>query len=232
MENFATELFKVEDAADFFRELRCFAELINQSSRKEMMPLTESGIKKFNSLPTAKKQAIKTDFSVYSNLIYSASKYDLRDEERLLGHAGRRLGLIFSENLFDYIQSGDIIEIYNMEFKQIYRNLALFDICSYSLIELLSYEFYELYERSAQVNDFIIKGVHELLNRPFSLDPIPLDHIPRHLMREKFSVEKVTSHIEFKWLFPIYKWPNEFAGVLCTQRATPTKELPLNVQFL
>src|SRR5690606_31551866 len=148
----------------FLREVRRFVDLLKSKNFK-VRDITETSIEHFLSLPEPIRRKIAKQFLAYSNIIFSASLdgIDIRNDVELLKYTKKSLGIIISDEVYDTIKTGEIIEIYNSDFVQVYRNLALFDICGYGILDLLAYEFYELYERSERVNEKIFILGQELM---------------------------------------------------------------------
>jgi hypothetical protein len=69
------------------------------------------------------------------------------------------------------------------------------------------------------VNTWLMGAGQILAERPYSLAPISLGNIPKHVMREKFSEKKISFMIEFKEMYPVYTWNREFYGYLILQGA-------------
>lgn len=182
---------------------------------------------KFLSLPLQQQEKVFGHFNSYLKLIGMAegfpvnqeiSEYkEIYSEKDLLKVCARNLEVEFHSDIYTKITNEDIIEVYDRDLVQIYRNLGFFDLCSYSLLDLLSYEFYTLYERSLQVNSLMIEAGKQLIDRAYSLEPVSLRHISKHLMREKFSDKKISFMIEFKEMYPVYTFNRDFYGYLIIQ---------------
>jgi len=194
---------------------------------------TKNSLHRLDHLDEASFLRVQDFVSTYFNLLQDANispekaVYNLDNEKALLSACARRLGVVFHSDVIDKITTEDVIEVYNHDLIQIYRSLSFFNLCSYSLTDLLTNEFYELYERSVQVNSHLIKAGEILQARPYSLEPVDLSDIPRHLMREKLSEQKISFFVEFKKMYPIYTISGAFYGyliVLRGQKATREME--------
>lgn len=219
------ELHKV--SADLIEYLQTFCRFA-QDKNINIRVYGENSLSKFLSRPLEEQAAILDGFKKYANLIDSAflaqgaaapnQKYS---EAELLKFCLGKLKLRIKSDVYDSITNDQIIELYTKEMKQVYRNLSFFKLCSYTLLDLLSYQPYELYERSLQVNHLLMEAQNELSTRAYCLEPLSLQHIPKHLTREKFSDQRLSFLIEFKEVYPVYTENNEYAGLLAIQEARP-----------
>lgn len=218
---------------DFISNVRTFENLLDKY--RFALPKTRmASIEFFESLALAERERIAKNFSSYAQLIVSAETegVNLRSDNHLLKFSAKKLGIYFSDEVYNLTFESDIIEIYDLNFVQIYRNLALFDICGYSITDLLTHQFYELYERSEKVNEQLIEAATKVMTRNFDLSPLSMAHVQKHLMRERFSELKVTSEVQFKYLFPVYQWPQKLSGLMTIQTARPIPEVEEHISFI
>jgi hypothetical protein len=184
-----------------------------------------------------KLDKIISNFSNYKKLIQSSLETDpdcLKDESLLLNQIGQFMNLRVTSDLLGKIQHDDIVEIYNQDFVQVYRGLTFMHICNYTLVDLLTYEFYELYERSVSVNEHLFAAAKIVTERGTS-EGVSLKHVPAHLTRERFSEERGVFQITFRHFFPIYLESHDFFGYLVVLRARPYAEPDLKtdkIQFI
>ncbi len=217
----------------FVFELRKFCDLVNSQKRKIRSHSADS-IARFEAKSVDQKNRIVEDFLAFAQPFqeHAVEKDLFKSEPELLKKIMFSLGAMIDSQAYYEITDGDIIEIYNADFKQVFRNLEFMYVCSYTLMDLLAHEPFELYERSQQINTYIFEAAGQLLNRGFNLSPISLEHIPKHLIREKFSEENLTSLVELKRAYPLYKWPRTIYGWLVIQRGESVKEPPKDVVFM
>src|SRR5690606_17702992 len=76
----------------------------------------------------------------------------------------RRFDLRPCSDLFDLLDSNDVIEVYRYDFIQIYRNLRFLELCTYSLDEVFSYEWPELFHRKQEINFELFDLTREILS--------------------------------------------------------------------
>lgn len=210
-----------EIAQLLLREIETFLRAIHPYGQN-LKTHTPRALEHFMSKPPEVQAAIYGGFRVYAGLIGSILDEDPRvvfNEVQMLRKVSARLRFVISEDVFDSLTDDMIVEIYDQDFRQIYRSLKFMDLCNYSLLDLLTFEFFELYERSASVNENLFKVAHHLKDTQPSAGVDLSENVPRHVLRERFSEKRDMFNIEFKSMFPIYRWPKESAGVLTTMKA-------------
>lgn len=221
------------EVLSFLKNVEGLSQLASQFNFR-VTPYGQSGLDKFLSMNDEHQDRVIHGFTSYFEFLSSAVEegIDLREDGRLLEMFARRMGLVFSNQIYETLVSGDVIEVYTAELIQVYRNLEFMNLCSYTLLDLLSNEFYELYSRSETVNKALLEVGTKLYSREFGLNPISLREIPRHLVKEKFSANKLAIFVDFKEMYPLYTWPNKFYGYLLVQRAEESKTQNIDVSFL
>lgn len=130
----------------------------------------------------------------------------------------RRMGLTYAGDFLDHVRDEDLVEGYDLHRFQIFRNLRFMERSSYSLVEVLSFEWPVLYERSSAITNQLMSYCDEILwqaNRTIRFD------IPLHYIRELRSVERQVLEVEFKYLSPLFSGPNQPFGILASCNANP-----------
>lgn len=199
-------------------------------------PYSQSSIRKLLSFNPDERRQFHARLQRFNTMMTGAidTKVAHSDDRYFIELSAKRLGLIFDKGVYDILKPGDVVEIYNVDLMQVFRNFAFFDVCSYTLLDLINNEFFELYDRSQLINHYIIEATSTLANRPYDLSPISLQHVPKHLLQEKFSQDKLTSMVQFKWMYPVYTWPQNLFGYLVIQSGEVLNEIPpdQNLSFL
>jgi hypothetical protein len=122
----------------------------------------------------------------------------------------QKMGLKAKFDIFEHIGPTDIVEIYNHQNVQVYRNLFFFQICSYSFDELLSIPWWQLYRRSDEISQLIFANGSAIFRRDI-LEPI-VPEIPEHLLEEIASEERLKMNLQIKLMAPLQ---NEAGEVYC-----------------
>lgn len=203
----------------FGRKLQDFCNLLGRYGIAAT-PLSDTGVQKFTSLSFIHRDLIIENFTFYADLIFSAEKngVDLKDEEALVRFALPRLGLTASQGTMDKIKDGNVIEIYNAQNIQIFRNITFMEFCSYSLLDLITFEFYELYERSTHITAKLLDAGREVLGTAIDFLDFAEKNVPQHTLREKFSDARDQYLVTMKYLCPLYSGPNKRSALLVVQQ--------------
>lgn len=104
-------------------------------------------------------------------------------------------------DLFDQIDDGDLIEIYDDRNIQIFRNFQFFRVCSYTLDDLLCRPWWELFRRDLNIINRIMKTAEKIyaqnMRHSISLD------FGRHTVDEIDSPRRYHAVVENKILSPL-----------------------------
>jgi hypothetical protein len=196
---------------------------------------SERSLQTFLGLPNEAQTEIIKGFTGFLEFLTSChlDGMDLRSDALLLKTFLDRFGFIYDDGISDNICRGDVVEVYSVGQKQVFRNLAFMDLCNYTLLDLLSHDPYHLYERSEKIKHYLADVVNILVTRPYNLAFVSMDHIPKHVLREKFSDQRLSSIVEFKMTYPLYTWPpKDLAGFISIQRGQNIENSNQELSFL
>lgn len=207
--------------------LESYADLLYYKGHA-VQPYSQTSIRKLLSLNEEQRRQFNARLQRFNTMMSGALDVEVahKDDRYFIELCAKRMGLIFDKGVYDILKPGDVVEIYNVDLIQVFRNFAFFDVCSYTLLDLMNYEFFELYDRSQLINHYILEATSSIGKRGFDLSPVSLQHVPRHLLQEKFSQDKLTSMVQFKWMYPVYTWPQIHFGYLVVQSGEVLKEIP------
>lgn len=112
---------------------------------------------RFPTLPPATQIQIIENLEAHNRLL-EASLTEVNRSARppaqsLTWAALKVLGLIPPKDAFSHLEDTHIVEIYSPNFTQIFRSLNFFKFVSYSLDELMTYHFSDLYTRSGTTTE-------------------------------------------------------------------------------
>ena len=160
-------------------------------------PMSVDVYKDFERLPEAQKGAVYRVLDFMESLVSEAIEKGINPmrDLQLTWYALRQLGLMASGDLFQVLEDTDCIEIYTSEGVQLYRNFQFFEYCSYSLEELMTYPFYELYERPVWLEAEMRRSVGMCLQEPTQIHDL---NIPDHNCCEKRSRRAHAGRVHFK----------------------------------
>lgn len=158
------------------------------------------GLPYFNRLtPQLQKEVIKS-IKFYTDLCseHVTEGYKLKDSNTFTWRAFRAYGLVPVSDLFSYIKSNDIIEVYSTENRQIFRNFQYFQYCSYSIEELYSVEWWHLFARDESITKKIMEEAYQVFNG--ETQGIFFSKTERHQVKELISQDKLSNFYKLKFL--------------------------------
>jgi len=146
-------------------------------------------------------------------------------ERRLVERALSFYGLeLRDENFWKNVKFDDVIELYNEDGNQVFRTLNFFKTCGYSLLDLLTHEWYVLWERPK----FVMNSMFESANKVFSGEYTSSNpmNVPQHIVKEVFNGTDAldfaprSALINFGVICPVFDSEGRPAGFLinCSAR--------------
>lgn len=178
---------------------------------------TEASWAQFDKMSSDQKdQTYRNFLSYYAVCEEAVNSGDLIcDSQALLWRMIKKLGLRPSGDLFNKISDGDVIEIYNKDFIQTFRNLRFFEISSYSIAEIFFYEWRHLYYRDNEVTQQIAARAIEVFTGQ-SEGTQDVSSIPEHYLIEEFSEGKNKMLMQEKFFSPLFDSHGEIQALVAT----------------
>ena len=127
-----------------------------------------------------------------------------------LSYFGFRIPKI--DQVLDLIDSGTLIEAYTTDFVQVYRSPDFYGVSDHSILRLEVSEWFELFERSANVLDRQIGLVSRVFEGEFT-DPL-LAPLPPHVVKEINSPKPKASESNSILYAPLYSSEGAVSGIL------------------
>lgn len=179
---------------------------ISSRSGISIKTYSEESWMRFIDLPAERQSEILRSFTSYQELCSSAEADGISflDNQDLMRYVLKKLGLRVSNDYLDSLVNDDLIEVYNLDHNQIFRNLRFFDVTDYSLLDLLTYEWEVLYERGQAMTEKTMKAIH---NAVAGNETVPMGVEP-HPMRECLSESQPIVEVAFKLITPTYNIEN------------------------
>lgn len=126
-------------------------------------------------------------------------------------------GLRYPSDISDLIQSGDSIEIYDLENFQIYRNLTFMKKSGYSVLDVILGHWHELWVRPKVIQEKMVAAVMAAFQNP---DAIVRSEIEPHFVRESYdSATARILRVDFRFLLPLKNLAGQMGGFLVASRA-------------
>lgn len=215
----------------------CLASLDKSFTRLGLTAVepTSYSIDKFMQLPENQRRNIAKMINIYDkvlseNVIGGPSDKDI---ERLhLQRAVNEFKLkVVDQNVFSAIEDGDVVEIYDAEGKQIYRNLMFCKLSSYSLLDVAVNTWQELYERPVSSLEGIYGRVVEQLTTKVMTTPY---NIEKHILKERFiySRRQKIFMMDMKYISPLENEEGARVAVISVARVEVLSDTGLEIDFI
>ncbi|RYZ82587.1 MAG: hypothetical protein EOP06_21425 [Proteobacteria bacterium] len=148
----------------------------------------------------------------------TASGEQLMDTKRLTWRALRHFGFVPSEDLFSTMTEDTIVEVYNTDNIQVFRNFEFFKFCSYTLEDTFCRPWPELFRRP---DPFIAKAVQDRLTEVLNTGSRSLvpSGISSHVVEEIDSLRLNRMMLEIRDFAALYDKQNQLAGYIALERA-------------
>jgi PAS domain-containing protein len=124
------------------------------------------------------------------------------EEKQLLWSCMTRLGVRPPSDLFERIDPTDYVEIYDAQGIQVFRNFEFCRLITYTLDEILTYGWDELYERSQDLTSTIFGEVARMFGSKATVADLA---IPTHTCAEKLSGSGRSFEVKMKFFAPLFK---------------------------
>ncbi len=153
---------------------------------------SEKSLHLLAALPEEKKRATLAQLQILIQIIMqsefenpSPDVSNDHPEKGLLEKALEFYNFELRDDFWKLLEKEDIVEIYNLDEIQIFRTLNFFKTCAYSLADLITNEWFMLWERPS----FVIERMIETSRGYFSgkNEGIQKMPIPQHVLREIYS---------------------------------------------
>ena len=150
----------------------------------------------------------------------------LKDSATFIWYALRSLNFIFPSNLFQFIRNGHVIEVYDLNNIQIFRNFKFFDLTSYTLEDLLCRSWTDLFIRVNEEHTCSIIETCEKFYTKELTTVTPLAHVGMHRILESDSpfMHKMDAVIEY--VAPIFDTFRRPSGFIAIESAELVEESP------
>jgi hypothetical protein len=187
-------------------------------------PATYS-IEQFAKAPAEKQKEILTNITTYLRILAQTFEPEIDRSPRAREVARLKWSLkcfglkTLNDDVFNAVSENDVIEVYNLQGIQLYRNMMFFKVCSYSLLDLSINSWDQLYDKPSTVVDATMKVIERLFTS--GTQPIPYN-IGTYLQKEKFHYAKQlkTLKVEPKYIVPLVDFHSgQPAGAFSTYHA-------------
>lgn len=210
-----------------YRALLTEFALMGQGAGLKITPFRGDGYLYFSDMPEHLQDALMAGFGSYVGVCREVLSEggSLRDDQILLWRMFQKLKVHPPSDLMSQIGDGNVIEIYNGEFVQVFRNFNFFELCSYTLDDLLCRPFFQLFKREEWVTQKLMEvGFLFFSNQISGVYPW---NTGEHTILEIDSDERLLSVIENRIAAPLFNAAGQVEAVVNVIRcksSTSTKK--------
>lgn len=175
----------------------------------------------FLKLNPSEQDSILSGLRLYQTLLQQVTEEGYAEEKKLLWYALKKLRLVSTSNMMDLIEDGDLVEVY-MGTRQVYRTFNYYNLCSYSLDELASMPWDQLFHRPPEITAQIFNEIGAALQGR----KVMISETPQHVVEELLSPNKYKFKYQLKYIVPLVDLETRredcVLGVIKAERFTGT----------
>lgn len=158
-------------------------------------PYSPKAIQALRALPLEKKELIAKQLQSTLNVVLMATEVEQpsteHTERRYIDPAIKMYGLEIRDTEFwNKIEKDDVIEIYSSENIQLFRTFNFFKISSYSLLDLLTLEWYLLWERPSFVMNALMEAAQAMMEG--KMQTATQINAARHVLKEIYNDDSIS----------------------------------------
>lgn len=172
----------------------------------------------YSALSDERKTAALERLRVYHQSLASMENagHAIDNSSRSLWHALKTLGFTPDSEIFSKFENDDVIEVYDSNGTQMWRNFNYMKICSYTLEELLCHDWPTLYWRDEKLTENLVKLMVDTVSSG-TRGPNFID-VDYHLVEECFSVEKFRLKVRHDYICPLFRTGGYCDGFIVTSK--------------
>lgn len=201
--------------------------------RKPLRRSAAKTIADFALLPETHKQSALKALQLQLQFVNEAidEGVDAFNEFSMVRMAMRKLNLFSDENILEKMDSSDVVEIIDMNMIQVYRSYSCFGLYNYSIAELVTYPWYELYERPSWVTDKIMELSMPVFQGERSFRELP-DLMPPYVLKETRTEERAAFLMQEKFYARMISSLTREPYLLSVKKVTPIEAPAKGLNFL
>lgn len=181
-----------------------------------VLPYRAADLPLFNSLPLEKRKHSVQYLESFHGVLEMMKKngVDFKNNSKALWEGIKVMGFRPPSDLFGFLKDDHKIEVYNAEGIQIWRNLGVMSICSYTLEEMYCMDWQDRYARNESDTKQIISMVQTILSGKVR-NTIPA-MIGDHTVIEKSSINQYVLKASHDYFCPLFNEYNQVRGFVVT----------------
>lgn len=179
-------------------------------------PFSKPQLPYFSSLPPEEQSEALDRLCSYDRICAEmhSQGQSLKNTRLFVQKALDEFGLQVRDGHLDVIENHHLVEFYNLNHVQIFRSFRFFEVSSYTLEDITCRKWWNLYERSPQDEATIQKIAADFVSS--SAKTMTRVTMPRHVIREKDTLERLVVQTQLHWLIPLYKG-QDYAGIFAIE---------------
>jgi hypothetical protein len=191
---------------------------LGKSAGYTIIPTTNVSLPLFSALEYSKQlqavEILEKSRDIYESMI--KRQQDIRNPSLVVWAAFRYLNLVPPANFFDKFGEEDVIQIYTKDNYHLFANFRFFELCSYTLEQVYSLPWTELWYRDAEALADLMAVIAGALG-PDQTDAISFNK-PTHIVRELASPFKYELNYAVRGIAPVWeKKPFRKAGFMIVE---------------
>lgn len=164
----------------------------------KVVPYKDAQLYDFQKLSSLQKTEVTYTLGVYIQTLKSEHASDDFSNERFVLQFLFRLGLLPSEDLTNSVRNERYIQIYNRDQLQIFRSLNCYDRCSFTLEQLTTRPWFDLWSRD-NLFYYALFGLASTALKVIKFTKLRLD-FPHHRVTEQESFDSYSFDYKIKSL--------------------------------
>ena len=204
-----------EETLEFASLLEGYCHTINERGL-DVQPYTEKSLRQFETLPEEKRAEVVARYRKYFSQFVLGDVYQFpnretaEEEARSIHDFLRRTGASLPEGEdLSWVEPNWVIEVYDLNFTQIYRNIEFHRQCQYDVATLESNVWMDLYERD---DDKVTMSIFEFGRKMLTDHKTTMQWpVRKHVLKE-IMVDKQRAFLnEYMGVTPLFKDGKHFA---------------------
>jgi hypothetical protein len=203
------------ELSDFRRALSAIANLaVNENI--PILAFKDESLPHFRNLSFEKQKETLQVVNIYAEVMAELKRdegFVLRNSNSLWRMLGR-LRLKVSDGFYSHLGDDDVVELYDLEGRQLYRSFNFFPLCTCTLEELYTIPWFELYERDEKVGATYHQSVERLVENPeLGVRPTAA---PTHIVKERLGLARRESICVPGCMAPVFDFKGQLFGLVNT----------------
>lgn len=202
-----------ENLENKFRSITEQIALIGSGLDLRIKPYENADLKYFSKLNLNHQECVLYSLTHQLQIYQTAIKdqINLRNKQQMSWSAMKKLNFIPCNDFFDKVSDTHILEIYDLNLIQVFRDIQFYGICSYSIEDLVSRPLEDLIHRDSAITNQILHwlGLFKQGKITKTIDP----EIPKHRITETNSADRIQSNLKIKYYSPLFDIDKKIIGV-------------------